>query len=447
MNSIFEMRLWSRKTASLAALLILTAFNLIVYVYQLAETNAYIGYQPLAFRSVYVTALVVSVAIIWVLMPARITKPSDFFRYVYGIFVLLPYALFHDVGGAVGISWYASMFALLLTPLLMVALLGRVRIGLVNIRVFSVRTVDCIVVVLCLAIAVISLRSAPTSAGFGLLDVYERRLEARDIFASGSVMAYATVIATNGLIPFLAYSAGFHARTWLLAASVVLAAVFFYVLGGKAPLVYLSLAYLLGNGARRGHDSRLQHMVLLSICAAFCIVLVEWALAGYSLTAELTFRRAFVGTGHVLASYFDLMFGSASNWSAWTGAHAPDGVTYLVGDLYFGSGEDNVDTNAFAYALGAAGIPGFVGTVLLTGGTLWFFDAVHRATQNSRFLYLGFAFSILIAEQAATTALLSSGIGLLTALTFLSWEGPTSSNAAPNEAQADGLPPRRAATA
>ncbi len=426
MKAILEARPWNPKAVLLGSLVLLVAVNLVVYVLQLAETNAYIGYQPLTLGPVYLAVLVLSLLIIWVFVPTRITQPSDFFRYVYGIFVLVPYALFHGAGGAIGISWYACMFALLLAPVLVVSLLGQVRIGLLSIGALSVRALDFLVVVLVLVTALITLRLAPASAGFGILDVYERRVEARDIFVSGSALAYATIISTNSLIPFLAYSAGVRARTWLLIASLVLAAIFFYALGGKASLVYLFLAYLLGKGARKERGATLHRIVFLSISATFCLVVVEWVLTGYSLTAELTFRRAFAGTGHVMASYFDLMFSDTGKWSAWSGIHAPGGVTYLVGELYFdvGAGEDNVDTNAFVYALAAGGLPAFMATILLTGGVLWFFDAVHRATHNSRFLYLGFAFSILIAEQAATTALVSSGIGLLTALTFLSRDEP-----------------------
>jgi hypothetical protein len=404
------------------AFLAVGAMTLIVHEWQLAESNAYAGFLPVDFGVSYIAAALVSFVILALLMPVELRVPSDFFRAIYGMFVPLPFALFHVVDQPMVLFDFVWRMLLLLSPMLVVALVATVRIRLVTLPLFSQGLTEILLVGMCAAGAAFAVLYAPSAASFSIDTVYDRRIEARDIFVGGSVLSYAVAICVNGLVPCIAFIAGLRRRWWLGAASVVLGLAFFYVSGYKAQFAYVFLAYFLGVAVRRDRMHWLYRIIFLAIIGMFAIFLLEYVAMDYSITAELAFRRIFEVPSHVMNSYFHLMFEETNAyWSPLTGiSNAPDGVTFLVGELYFGSDRYNVNTNAFIYALAAGGIPAYLAALALVGGTLALFDAIYRGTGNLLVLYLGFAFSLLLAEQAATTVLVSSGIALMTMLALAS---------------------------
>ena len=85
------------------------------------------------------------------------------------------------------------------------------------------------------------------------MNSYERRLDGREIYTAGSLIAYAQSICMNGIAPFLAFRGAINKQFTLnfIAFSSVL--FFYWLLGVKAPFAYTILAFLVGYLARKNH--------------------------------------------------------------------------------------------------------------------------------------------------------------------------------------------------
>jgi len=94
-------------------------------------------------------------------------------------------------------------------------------------------------------------------------------------------------------------------------------------------------------------------------------------------------------------------------------------ATYYIGEKYMGNSIINVNTNAFLYAFLANGLLGYIFSGLFVSIILVAFDRLYRSTQNPSYLFLGFIYGLLVIEQAFSTAMISSGVGLLFLFTLL----------------------------
>jgi hypothetical protein len=405
------------KAKLLVSFLILSGLAIAVYVLQLEETNAYAGFLPLVIDVPYVLTVLTFVTLIVGLIPVAPKQPSDFFLCVYGAFVPVPYVLFAEVIGDVEPAKFLLMFAIIVVPMIVMSLVGRLDLWLRPLGLLTNRGVVVVAVSLCACGAALSVLNAPASAGFSLESAYDRRFEARDIFTSGSLLAYIAAISVNGLVPLIAFASAATRRLWLLGASVLFAGAFFYVSGVKAPFGYLVLAYFLGLGMRGERLDAFFRAIFWPFWAAFAVFVVEQWLLGYSLSAEIGFRRVFPVPAEVMNYYYELMFGDVyPGWSPLTGIDAPDGVTFLIGEVFFANDQINVNTNAFVFGLASGGVPGYLIAIGIVAAVFGMFDALFRSTRNSLLMYAGFSFAILLVEQAATTVLLSSGLFLVAIL-------------------------------
>ena len=395
-----------------------------VYGMQLQYTNAYIGFQPLiahVSRRIIILGLCV---LLGLSLPTSPSKPSHFFLLLYGTFTILSYVLFAGAAYEEGLLSYLAWLVLLLAPYVAVYLLSRVNWTLLIRFELRRETVLVIAVGIVLAAVAVALINSRQSGGLTIADAYERRMVGRDIFQAGSFIAYLNVMSMNGINPFIAFLGGLLNRKALTLLAVFFAGVFFFSVGVKAPMAVVGLAYFVGLGVRSGRLGIFFEAVIAVTVLLFAVFLIEYADSGYSQVAEYFFRRIFVIPGFDVQHYMELMFKSGGQlWSPWSGINSDLSPTFLIGALFFGNVEGNVNTNAFIYALAAGGFPGYLSAIAFVVGLLKVFDALYAASSNAGYLYLGFLFSILVTEQSATTALVSSGVGLLFGLLVLSGKG------------------------
>jgi hypothetical protein len=262
-----------------------------------------------------------------------------------------------------------------------------------------------------------SFSSAPASSGFSLVDSYTRRLEARDIYLSGSFLAYMITMTANGIAPYLSFYSGLKNSKFFFLFSLMIAIMFFYLVGSKAPVVYIFLSFGIGVLIRQDKMNKLPHIFLVLITCMFSICVVEWVVMNYSLLAELSFRRINVVPGQVVSHYLEMMLGS-NYWSLLSGVEYSQGVAYLVGSIYY-TNESNANTNALVYSLASGGLPGYIAITFLVAFFYIFLDNIYSKTRSSSLVYIGFFYGLLIVEQAAPTALVSSGFAFLTILFIL----------------------------
>lgn len=419
--SSFRKRAWHAFGLCLLGLL-----AYVVYAMQLQSTNAYIGFQPINLRPIRLAMMILLCVSLGFSLPTKITKPSQLFLILYGTFVILSYILFASAAYEEGISAYLRWLALLVVPFVVIYLLGFANWSLLipfELRRESVLLIAAGIVFASVVVAYISTRQL---GDLSIADAYERRMAGRDIFEAGSLIAYLNVMSMNGINPFIAFLGGLLNRKFLALLSLLFAGVFFFSIGVKAPFAFVGLAYLVGLGVRTGRLLIFFDAIVALTAALFVVFVIEFSLTGYSEVAEYFFRRIFVIPGFNIQHYMEIMFKSRDAlWSPWVGVNSDLGPTYLIGAIFYGSFETNANTNAFIYALAAAGVPGYFATILLVGAFLKTIDALYEASRNDGYLYLGFLYSILLTEQSATTALASSGVALLFGLLILSGRGWT----------------------
>ncbi|WP_312301295.1 hypothetical protein [Stutzerimonas nitrititolerans] len=415
MSSIFA------RAGALSSIFLLAVSLLVVYDLQLAEMNEYMGYRKFPIDLPYVMSSGLAVFVIAILMPLEIRRPSDFFTFLYGLFVLLPYATLFPIRTPVDFQNSILFFSALAGPLFAVRIASVVvpplRVpALINPKIFIY-----FLVLLCLVGVFLALSNSPASAGFDFATAYERRIQGREIFLAGTPMAYLNAAILNGFAPFLAFVAGWQRRYWLLALSLFCGFAFFYLLGMKAPILFVGVALIIGYSVRRGKVHKMVRTIYVLMLVTFILFLFEYVIFGYSLIADYFIRRAFSVPAWLSSAYFEFM--SSETTTAWLPLHgisSAEPITFLVGERFLGFPGLNANTNAFIYQLAAGGIPMYVLTVLLVAFIFSLLDAAYKCRGNPALVYLGFSYAILLTEQAATTALVSSGIGILVILVIFS---------------------------
>ncbi len=405
-------------------LLALGGMALIVYQLQLQYTNAYMGYLPINIGVSYLFSVLFFSAMFGFMLPSRIAQPSEIFLVLYAAFVIISYVFFYAGASDVGIT--AFVFRLFLTafPFLLVSLFGSMKWRLVIQLDLKPETLLLILVGIAFSGIAVALYSSGSSGGFSIADSYDRRMTGRDTFQAGSLIAYLNVMSMNGINPFIAFLGGLLNRKILGALAFGFSFVFFYSIGVKAPIAFAGLAYVVGLGIRTQNFSIFFNMIVLLTIILFAGFLIEFNVNGYSEIAEYFFRRVYVIPGFDVQRYMELIYERGlAIWSPLSGIQSDLSVTYLVGATFFGSAQANVNTNAFTYALAAGGYVGYVAIVVGVAIFFKILDAFYEGSGNAGYLYIGFLYAILLAEQAATTAFVSSGVGLLFFLVVLSGRG------------------------
>jgi hypothetical protein len=264
--------------------------------------------------------------------------------------------------------------------------------------------------------------NSPPSVGFDIITSPERRLEGRELYTAGSLIAYALGMCMNGIAPYLAFKGVINGRRLLFLTALGSVIFFYWLLGVKAPVMYVLMGYLVGLLVRRNNLPLLIKYYILIIIGLYFIVLIEWSLFdNYSIVADFGFRRLFPVQAEVQGYYLDFLMSDApSAWSWLIGI--PDQsfqITYYIGEKYFGNTSSNVNTNAFLYAFSENGLLGYFFSILFISTFLVGLDRLYRSTLNPTYLLLGFVYGALVTEQSFSTAMVSSGVGLLFLLTLV----------------------------
>ncbi len=406
------------------SLIVIAVTTLIVYEMQLQYSNAYIGFLPLSYANSFGLVVPALIIVLGMSMPKSITKPSHLFYVVYGTFVILSYILFARAAKDINILSFSISLILLIIPNIIIYLITSFKWRApININM-NPDVVMMIVFGIAATGAYITFFNAGSSSGLSVEDMYVRRLEARDIFQSGSLLAYFNVITMNGINPFLAFLGGLTRRHWVAACSLIFGFVSFYSIGAKQPLVFIMLSYAVGVGLRSGKTASFFKVIFLLTIIFFAVFLIEYWESGFSTVAEYFFRRIYAIPGFEVQLYMELLFEDGGNlWSPMSGIKSDLGATFLIGLLFEGNMNANVNTNAFTIALANGGYPLYFATTVLVGSFMKLLDALYEANGNAGYMYLSFIYSFLLVEQSATTALVSSGVALLLVLVMLSGKG------------------------
>lgn len=419
------MRVESRAASFLLFLALYLACSIVLivtYTGQIGEANAYLGMQPWDMSAAgYVGFAVGWPFVAWIVSRTK-GRPSDFFRLFYGTIVVTSFLALHPVTGLFSAVEIFVGMVLLFLPLLAVELLDATIPAIKFRGLIGPAWFEWLLVFALLFVVASAAVQPPDSAGFGLDASYDRRLEGRELYGAGSWLAYGLSMAMNGLAPYLAFRAGLRSRMILLVASVASACFFFWLVGVKAPLVFVVVAVALGVLVRKGNLPKVPRYFLSAILGLGLIILVEWAIFdGYSLIADYLFRRVFAVQAEIQGYYLKFLLGDkAVSWSWLYGSFDREfAVAHHIGKIFMGSDKSNANTNAFFHQFAARGLIGYIYALIFVPLILVIFDRLFRSSRNPSYLFLGFLYGLLVVEQAYTVALLSSGVGVLFVITLL----------------------------
>lgn len=393
---------------------------LTIYNLQLAIDYASVGYEEIHIDFFYISALFFSTALISCLMPTKITVPSDYFLVVYVLFVILPYIVLYKIKSEVELTTYAFRSFFLIFPFLVLSTFKKIQIKLNVPSLISLDFVVRILIFICLIGLCLALWNKPSSAGFDFSISYDRRLDGRFVFESGSLLAYLNSAIVNGFAPLLAFYAITKKSFFIGAISFICAVTFYYILGLKATFFYVILSMVVGITVNKKTIFNFSSILLFTIGLIPLSSLVEYLVFDYSLVADYLIRRVYSATIFTISSYFDFIGNfDGKIWFIVDGLNTSDSITFLVGEWFLGVPDANENTNAFLVQFASGGIIGYMLTILLVSYVFFILDAVFLAKHIPGLLLLGFLYGILLTEQAATTALLSSGMGFLIILMIL----------------------------
>lgn len=413
-----------RRVVLVVHLYLFVAAILVLYNTQIADANAYLGYQRVDLDAKDLLLLTVPLLAAGMLLPIDIRRPSDFFFLFHTLFVVLPYAALASIRGPADDAQYLMDIAVLVFPLLVVRFATVPWIGLRIPSTISYGLLELILVLICLLGTAYALLHAPSSAGIDVATSYDRRIEGREVFHAGTLVAYVNAAITNGIAPFLAFAAAWRRRAALFTIALGSGLAFYYILGLKAPIFYIVLASVVGHAVRVGAIRVLAVVVFGLLWIAMVGAFVEFAATGYSFVADYFLRRTVAVPSFLLSAYFEFMFHDPfSGWSPLRGFHADEGITFFIGESYLGLQGANANTNAFVYRLAEGGLPAYLLATMLVAVVFAYLDVTFRSTRNRGLLFVGFLYALLLIEQAATTALVSSGIGVLILLISLARPG------------------------
>lgn len=392
------------------------------YDFQIAEANAYHGMQPWEMTSAGWVILVITLPLM-AFMATRIKgNPSYFFVIFYSAIPVISFLALTSTSGKINNSILLPSLLIIVFPLLAIWMFQYLIPEIKWRGVVPSIIIERALLGILFSVIMFSYVNSPASAGFDSITSNDRRLEGRELYTAGSLMAYALGMCMNGFAPYLAFKGAINGRRLLFLTALGSVVFFYWLLGVKAPVMYVLMGYSIGMLARRTNLPYLIKYFILIIIGLYFIVLVEWSLFdNYSVVADYGFRRLFPVQAQVQGYYLDFLMSDApSGWSWLIGI--PDQsfeVTYYVGEKYFGNLSSNVNTNAFLYAFSANGFLGYFFSILFVSTLLVGLDRLYRSTQNPTYLLIGFVYGALVTEQAFSTAMVTSGVGLLFLLTLL----------------------------
>ncbi|MFL7023347.1 hypothetical protein BCS58_03385 [Enterovibrio norvegicus] len=408
-----------RFSVAMMMMLCLSVLLIVIYTEFIEERNSYLGYFPLEMGVSQFLSFGFVLLAISLLFTLRLEKPSDFFSTLYTFLVVFPYTIYFSVAGPVSIEKYITILSVLLLPVILVFFVANLLPKIKVSGFIPDSMVSALLFMIAAAVVFYSFSIKPDSSSFSIGDVYSRRLEGREIFTSGSLVAYANSIVLNGIAPFLAFMSGMRNKKITFVFALGIGVFFFYILGVKASFLFILMAYAVGLSVRWKQLKNLMIYLMLILFSIAFLSVVELIFFDYSYLADYFIRRAFVVPPFLVSTYFGYFNSAGLDWSFWAGlVDMTKPITYVVGEDYLMRQNQNANTNTFIFFLGQYGLIGYSLCVILVTSLFFLIDSVYKKTENANLLFVSFIFTILIIEKSATTAFVSSGIFLVLLLSL-----------------------------
>lgn len=383
-------------------------------------SNAKYGYQQLDITDFCLLDVLLLFVLGFFVFRKSYKKPVDFFSLLYSLVVLVPYLALHGIWGRYRLDFIFD-FILLLFPVLGVVYLSKIKLPLLWLGKDNKKSDDKLLVACCLLLVasiltiLFLLYQAPASASFTLHDSYIRRLDTREVYGYRTILAYLSSIVLNGCLPFFVFCGVVYRNNILVFLSLVMFVIFYYIYGFKSPLIYMFVAGVFAAYSKNNRLHVFFEMIFFLIVSLFFVAGLEFLLFDYSYVEDYFLRRVFYVGSYLVGAYFEVFNSDEVSWIS--GLDMQKSASMYVGEDFLGDIDLNANSNTFVYYLIQYGLLGYFGVVVLVGVVFSIFTQLSK--RNSVYTYFSFIYAILILEQSATTALLSSGVGVLAIVVYL----------------------------
>jgi hypothetical protein len=405
-----------RKISSTIKSLIYVLIIAVTYYFRGYQANEHYGYRQLDVSAFYVFVLLLTVIFGSYLFGIKYKKPSDYFLLLYGMIVVIPYGVMHNLFNGGEVEIFANWVVILL-PFLSVLALCNLELKLPKVSIVSPDKLLRFILALAAIVVVCLLVNPPSTASFSLLDSYTRRLEARDVYGGETLSAYMSGIVMNGVLPLIVFFGVLRRDAIYIAAGVLFYAGVYYIYGVKAPVMYMLFSGVFAYYLRRPNGSAIFYNSIYYIFVSmFVLAWVEFCLFDYSFVEDYLIRRIYYVGVYLVGAYFDALSMQDFSWAI--GLAVEKSPSIYIGEDFLGLPGANANTNTFLYFLLQYGLPGYFFSIGLVSGFLFLLNSLRF--RSDIFAYLSLMYAVLILEQSATTALLSSGVGVMFLLFYFS---------------------------
>ncbi|MCG3661048.1 hypothetical protein [Aliarcobacter butzleri] len=252
---------------------------------------------------------------------------------------------------------------------------------------------------------------------FSFDDSYVRRLNGRELI--NGISAYLFAMSMNSISPFLAFYAFLKKKYFYFFISFIFVILCFGFVGSKAPIAYVILLSFLGFLFNKSDKINLFNFFLMLIFFIFFLSVIEYVIFDFSIIADIIVRRAFIVVAQNQTYFIDFIINNfgLENWIF--GFKSDKLITFLIGELYYNNIDANVNTNAFLYEFISNGIVGYFFMILFLSFFFSLLNFLYIKYKSKEVIGVSIIYSLLLTEQAYTTAFITSGICILTILILM----------------------------
>jgi len=414
----------SSRVYNFLIIIFIIASSLFLFFHQIQETNEYLGLKYFAIEPIYlfisIDCLVLSSLFIKII---KNNLPSSYLIHIYILFVIIWNIIFYKSTNLLSYESYLLWFILIFLPLFCILLFNKFFILIIEKIFFEINVLRffkieyLLSLFLFITLVFISLKM-PLSFSFN--DSYVRRLDGRELITG--LNAYLFAMSMNSIAPFLAFYAFLKKKYFYFFVSFIFVILCFGFIGSKAPMGYVLLLSFIGFLFNRNSKTNIFNIFLIIIFSIFLLSLIEYFINNFSVIADILIRRAFIVVAQNQTYFIDFIINNFTfeNWLF--GYEIDKPITFLIGEIYHNNINTNANTNAFLYEFVSKGILGYLFMILFLSFFFSLLNFLYLKYQLKEVIGISIIYSLLLTEQAYTTAFVTSGIGVLTLLILLTYK-------------------------
>ncbi len=406
------------KIKSIFIFLLIFTISLYLFSQQIQPDNEYIGMKTIELNFRFFIILILNFILIILIIKYKNTLCNNFINMI-SFLVLLWFLIFFDLIEEIDLNHYVVLITIILIPILLFNLFVSKLILFyknINLTIYKfnfLSFIDLKIILSTILLLTIILIGNKMPLDFNFLTSYERRSLGSELITEFS--AYLFSMSMNGIAPYLAFLSVIKKKYNYFFIALLFVICCFGFIGVKAPILYVFFFGFLGFFIAKKRFN-LSYFILIIIFIILFGALIEYFIFDFSWIADIIVRRAFVAVAQNQLYFVDffLNYFNFDEWFIGMGSN----ITYIIGDFYYPI-PTNANVNALLYEIGRNGIFGYIIMILFLLFFFSFLDYVYLKYNNKEFLGIGILYMILLLEQSYSTAFITSGVCMITILTFL----------------------------